>query len=190
MIKKLITIVLVTALAVISVLYFEMPFNAIIPVFHKQTILYYSQTYNIDPLFVSAIIKAESKFLSKAKSRRGAVGLMQLMPSTAKELAEELGYKNITEKDLEDPKKNINLGMYYLSKLDRMFNGDKILILSAYNAGISNAISWRNDSPEGKITVNDIPYRETKRYVQRVLRTYQWLKETQKITRLIREKII
>jgi len=188
--KKAVVIILVTGLAIFSVLYFEMPFNAIIPVFHKQTILYYSQAYNIDPLFVSAIIKAESKFLSKARSRRGAVGLMQLMPATARELADELGYKNLSEKDLEDPKKNINLGMYYLSKLDKMFNGDKILMLSAYNAGISNALSWKADNPEGKITVNDIPYRETKRYVQRVLRTYQWLKETQKITKLIREKII
>ena len=188
--KKVIAGIIVVILAVLSVFYLLLPLNVILPVFHVQTINYYSKEYNLDPLFVAAIIKAESKFLNRARSRAGAIGLMQLMPPTARELAAELGMKNISEKDLEDPKININLGTYYLSKLEKIFNGDPVLMLCAYNAGISNAASWKAGSTGGILKIEKIPYRETKRYVNNVLRTYEWLKQTQKIKKLIREKII
>ena len=188
--KKVLAGIIVVILAVFSVFYLLFPLNVILPIFHGQTISFYSQKYNLDPLFVAAIIKAESKFINRARSHAGAIGLMQLMPRTARELAEELGMKNIREKDLENPEININLGTYYLSKLDKLFKGDTVLMLSAYNAGISNAASWKSDSADGILKIEDIPYRETKRYVNNVLRTYEWLKQTQKIKKLIREKII
>jgi len=189
-VKKLFAGIIVVILAVFSVFYLLFPLNVILPIFHGQTISYYSQEYNLDPLFVAAIIKAESKFANRARSHAGAIGLMQLMPATARELAAELGMKNISEKDLENPKININLGTYYLSKLNKIFNGDTVLILCAYNAGISNALSWKANSAGGSLKIEDIPYRETKKYINNVLRTYEWLKQTQKIKNLIRGKII
>lgn len=96
--KKAIVGLLIVLLAVFSLMYFETPLAIFRPVFHKEIINYYSQQYKLDPLFVTAIIKEESKFLHKARSHRGAVGLMQLMPSTARELARELGYDHFTDR--------------------------------------------------------------------------------------------
>lgn len=79
--------------------------------------------------------------------------------------------------------------MYYLSKLSKIFRGDQIMVLAAYNAGIGNVESWRNKNQEKAFSVEEIPYRETKMYVKNVLRTYRWLKETQKIKRFLRAKI-
>jgi soluble lytic murein transglycosylase len=184
-----ISVLIIFIFFVFSVFYFETPLSVIRPVFHKQIINYYCKLYKMDPLFVTAIIKEESKFLRRAHSHMGAIGLMQLMPKTARELALELGYTNFSEKDLESPKVNINLGMYYLYKLDKLFRGDKVHILASYNAGIGNVQSWQQKNKNGSIKIEDIPYKETKTYVQNVLRTYQWMKETQRIKKLIREKI-
>ncbi len=109
--------------------------------------------YGVDDKLVHAVIQQESGFNSKAKSHVGAVGLMQLMPATAKEMGVS---------DVYNPKENIEGGVKYLSKMLKEFNGNKILALADYNAG-PNAVKKYNAVP---------PYKETQNYVRTILANY------------------
>jgi len=107
--------------------------------------------YRISPLLVAAIVEAESEFNPRAVSRKGARGLMQLMPLTASSLRVE---------DTFDPYKNIEGGVRHLRRLMNRFNGNLPLVLAAYNAGEQAVVVYRGVPP----------YRETRRYVARILR--------------------
>jgi soluble lytic murein transglycosylase-like protein len=107
--------------------------------------------YGVSPRLVAAIIEAESEFNPRAVSRRGARGLMQLMPATAESL--DVG-------DSFDPLANIEGGVRHLRRLMDRFDGDLPLVLAAYNAG-ENAVVLHGGVP---------PYRETQRYVARIMR--------------------
>ena len=107
--------------------------------------------YRISPLLVAAIVEAESEFNPRAVSRKGARGLMQLMPLTASSLRVE---------DTFDPYKNIEGGVRHLRRLMNRYNGNLPLVLAAYNAG-EQAVAVYRGVP---------PYRETRRYVARILR--------------------
>ncbi|HVO32842.1 MAG TPA: lytic transglycosylase domain-containing protein, partial [Elusimicrobiota bacterium] len=133
--------------------------------------------YKIDPLWVMAVIKVESGFASSARSSRGAVGLMQLLPSTARQLAGEVGMADVQDGDLEKPDINLHLGIYYLSKLQTIFPDDDIAVLAAYNAGPSITREWRKGKPA--LDFDDIPYGETRRFVRRVDQTFGFLKMIQ-----------
>lgn len=109
-----------------------------------------SQAHGIDPVLVSALIKVESGYRPRARSRKGAMGLMQLMPSTARE------YK---VRNPFDPKANIEAGIKHLKSLIDRFDGGLELALAAYNAG-EGAVKKFNGIP---------PYRETRNYVTRIL---------------------
>src|SRR5258708_37240409 len=100
------------------------------PVLHKPLINKYAGLYKCDPLWVMAIIKVESGFMPGALSHRGAVGLMQLLPSTAKDIAPEVGIQVVNDEDLKDPDTNLHLGVYYLSKLEQMYPDDDIAVLA------------------------------------------------------------
>jgi soluble lytic murein transglycosylase len=147
------------------------------PVLHKPLINRYAAQYQFDPLWVMSIIKVESRFAASAQSHRGAIGLMQLLPSTAQELAHDLGMANIQSADLKDPEINLRLGVYYLARLERMFPEDETAILAAYNAGPGITFQWRQGKPT--LDMADIAYPETRRFVRRVRQTYHWLKMIQ-----------
>lgn len=112
-----------------------------------------SKKYNIDEKLVNAVIKQESGYNIKAKSKAGAMGLMQLMPATAKSLG---------VKDAYNPVQNIEGGVKYLSGLLKRYNGNIVLALAAYNAG-SGAVSKYSGVP---------PYKETQNYVKSILANY------------------
>ena len=120
--------------------------------YHKQ-IDYWGKRYDIDPNLIKAIIKAESGFDRYAVSRKGAQGLMQLMPDTAREMRVS---------DPFNPEQNIAGGVRYLRKLLKMFNGDLVLSLAAYNAG-PGQVKRSGGVPQ---------FNETRRYIKRVLSYY------------------
>jgi soluble lytic murein transglycosylase len=114
----------------------------------------------IDPALLAAVIYSESKFRPDARSRSGAIGLMQLTPSTAKGIAVRTGGTAFRVADLTDPVINIRYGTWYLHDLVAKY-GSLRLALAAYNAGQGNVDRWR---AEGK----GIQFPETRAYVDRV----------------------
>ena len=186
--RKLI-VPIITVLVLCGILfYFDVPWNLARPLFHQDIIEQSALKYNIDPLLISALIRAESHFFHKARSNRGAIGLMQLMPATARELADEHTMRGYTDRDLEKPDVNIRLGVYYLHKLLDAFNGNETLAIAAYNAGLGTVQLWYRQNPIIALEPADIPYAETRAYVDRVKKTYAWLKHVQKIKRALQKK--
>jgi soluble lytic murein transglycosylase len=147
------------------------------PVLHKPLINKYAGVYKCDPLWVMAIIKVESGFLPHAQSPRGALGLMQILPSTARDIAPEIGLQIQTDEDLTNPEINLHLGVYYLSKLEQMFPDDENAVLAAYNAGPGITHEWLKGRPV--LEIDDICYPESRRFVRHVDRTYGFLKMIQ-----------
>lgn len=144
------------------------------PIKYEEYIYKYSQQYNVEPLLVASIIKAESNYFKNAKSHKGAIGLMQIIPMTGKWAAEEIGINGYSEDLLYDHGVNIMIGCWYLDRLGKQFN-DLNLVISAYNAGSGNVSKWlRNEeySIDGKALIK-IPFKETEQYVEKVLRNYQ-----------------
>lgn len=140
---------------------------------YRDLIIKYSELYDLDPFLVAAVIHCESGNKSDAVSRSGAVGLMQVMPDTGKWAAEKLGIENYTDERLNEPDINIRLGCWYLSFLHERYNGNMTNMLAAYNAGHGNADKWLSDkelTEEGQLS--NIPFKETKDYVEKVLRAY------------------
>ena len=118
-----------------------------------------------------AITRQESAFSADARSPAGAMGLMQLMPSTAKMTARKAGIK-FKKHDLLQPEKNIALGSHYLTSLLKQFDGNRILAAAAYNAGPHRVKQWLKKSKETlahDIWIETIPFKETRHYVQNVL---------------------
>jgi soluble lytic murein transglycosylase len=140
---------------------------------YREIIEKYSAEYGVDPLLVIAVIRAESKFLPQSKSHKGAQGLMQLMPNTAKFIAESIGDKEFKETDLVEPEKNIQYGTWYLASLQKEFKSIT-LVLAAYNGGRGHVNEWIKTAQLDltNLRVDDIPFEETREYVQRVLQYY------------------
>lgn len=129
-----------------------------------------------EPSLVQALIRQESSFKVDAASGAGALGLMQLMPSTAQQLARRLGIKPNQGKLTRDAEYNIRLGSLYMNDLIDRFGGSYILAIAAYNAGPGRVAGWIRDYGDPRIDAVDpldwmetIPIAETRIYVQRVL---------------------
>jgi soluble lytic murein transglycosylase len=124
----------------------------------------------LDPALIAAMIEKESKFRSDASSQKGAVGLMQMLPSTAEEIARESGGQDFMLGDLHDPRINILYGSYYLRRLLDHYDGDEVAAVAAYNAGQGNVDSWLQASGSSRLRIADIPFAETREYVRDVER--------------------
>ena len=124
----------------------SLPFGSII---HDK-----SRKYDVDPALVAAVIEQESRFKPRARSHRGARGLMQLMPATGKWMG---------ARDLYDPEQNIDAGVRYLKYLEERFDGNRTKILAAYNAGEGNVRKY------GGVP----PFRETRTDVKKVASNYE-----------------
>jgi soluble lytic murein transglycosylase len=127
---------------------------------------------SLDPALVAAIIYQESGFRAHIASRRGAIGLMQVLPSTAQEIARRSGGATFVTDDLRTPRINILYGCYYLRYLLDHFGGSRVEAVAAYNAGAANVDRWaaRAARSGAAFEVSDIPFSETRRYVNRVAR--------------------
>jgi soluble lytic murein transglycosylase-like protein len=126
-----------------------------------------AKTYNVDFELLQAIIVAESGFDTLAVSPKGAIGLMQLMPETAKRFGVKADKNKTVEQKLHDPKTNINAGAKYLRSLINMFPGKLELAIASYNAGEGAVQKYGNVIP---------PYKETQNYVKTVVQTFLAIK--------------
>ena len=121
----------------------------------------HAANYHLDPALLAAVIETESKFNASARSDAGAVGLMQLTPSTAKGIALYTGGSRFRLSDLTNPEINVRYGAWYLRHLLDHYGGNERLALAAYNAGEENVDRWQR-AHEG------IQFSETRDYVARV----------------------
>jgi len=138
------------------------------PLHYVQDIRSAAQRNRLDPALVAAVIYAESHFDQSVQSRSGAVGLMQVMPATAQEIAHKSGGITFVTSDLDTPRINILYGCFYLRRLEDQFHGSVVETLAAYNAGAGNVDQWV--AAQGHtLRVGDIPFGETRKYVERVL---------------------
>ena len=137
---------------------------------YREYIIKYSEKYNVPAEIIYAVIKVESNFDADAESVAGAVGLMQMIPSTFEWLtSDEHLCENLSARHLRDPEVSIRYGTYYLFYLKQKF-GDWDTVLAAYNAGEGNVTKWLADSrySDGDGKLKDIPFSETRRYVAKV----------------------
>lgn len=148
------------------------------PVAFEQAVASTSQESGLSQSLIWSIIRQESAFNPKAVSRVGAKGLMQLRPSTAREVARRHKVSKGTP-DLFDPAVNIRLGSLYLSQLLQKFDQNYAIAAAAYNAGPSRVSRWLERRPfdEADLWIETIPFSETRRYVQQVMAftvVYDW----------------
>ena len=141
------------------------------PLAYNKDVFAAAQKNSVSPLLLFAIARQESAFAVDARSPAGAMGLMQLMPRTAKQTASKAGvtYK---QRDLYTPAKNIELGSFYITELLQQFNGNRVLATAAYNAGPHRVNRWLRDTAKtlpADVWIESIPFRETRKYVQNVL---------------------
>ncbi len=138
---------------------------------YRQTVEDLSARYQVDRFLAISVMKVESNFTENARSKSGAVGLMQIMPETAAWIASCLDEEPPTLNKLSDSGTNIRYGIWYLAELEDEFFGNDILALAAYNAGRGNVRHWieKNGWQENFSDVDAIPYTETRNYVKRVL---------------------
>ena len=153
---------------------YDLRWRLVYPIDYYDLIKKYSSHVGNNSPLILAIVREESYFNPQAQSSVGAGGLMQLMPSTAKEIGSKHGVTIDSVKDLHNPETNIKLGSYYYAELKSMLNGLDISSVAAYNGGIGSVNRWKsslyyNDTDE---FVEQIPYQETKDYVKKVFRSY------------------
>ncbi|WP_245592043.1 lytic transglycosylase domain-containing protein [Clostridiisalibacter paucivorans] len=177
-VKRLITILLIIILFFLLILFYKDIGRILFPIKYRGYIDEYAYKYSIDPLLVASIIKTESGYDKDALSSKGAMGLMQILPSTGKWAAENLKLENFNEEKLYNPETNIMIGCWYINNLNNQFDDELRLVLAAYNGGSGNVSKWlKNEkySNDGK-ELNKIPFKETEDYIEKVLKTYKLYK--------------
>lgn len=161
--KKLIKFIIKLFIIIFLV---ELVYLYFIPKKYDDIIEKYSTEYNVDRSLVKAVIFKESRFKETAVSSKGAIGLMQLMPSTALWLMNKL---KIEDYKIESADNNIRLGTYYLSHLMNLMDSDEEHALLAYNAGPENAKRWVNSEGYSKEDMdNYVDFNETRKYVREI----------------------
>jgi soluble lytic murein transglycosylase len=145
------------------------------PIRYVDVITLHSRRHGLDPFLVAAVMRVESGYQSDAVSPKGARGLMQLMPDTGRWAAGCLGIQGYSDDLLFEPNANIRIGAWYLRQLLNQFGGNVGVALAAYNGGPSNVEKWLSAGKwSGSIDdLQQIPFAETARYVDRVSRAYE-----------------
>lgn len=183
--KKIFIIIIAILVIVVFLGIFKNKILKIIyPKTYKEIVSLYSEKYNVEENLVFALIKAESNFNSEAVSHRDAIGVMQIMEETAKDVANKNSIKIENENIKQELLKidnNINIGTKYLSTLLEKYKNKEIAV-AAYNAGIGTVDGWiqkgiiKSDGSD----IENIPYKETNNYVRKILRNYKLYEELYK----------
>jgi soluble lytic murein transglycosylase len=138
------------------------------PTPHREALTLAARQWDVDEALVYGIIRQESRFIPHARSRVGAMGLMQLMPTTARWVARQIPVQPFNAGMLTQPEVNVNMGSYYFRRVLTDL-GHSMLATAAYNAGPGRARRWRDERPlEGAIYAETIPFNETRDYVKQV----------------------
>jgi len=140
---------------------------------YSEYVSKYSQEYKVDENLIYALIKAESNFEVEAVSSQNAQGLMQLMYSTAEDVAKKNGIE-LTKENILEPDININIGTKYISILLEKYKCVEVA-LAAYNAGSGNVDKWITNGTikaDGS-DIENIPFKETNNYVRKIMRDYK-----------------
>jgi len=149
------------------------------PLVYEKTVVQRAKDFKLEAAWVYGIVRQESAFMEDAKSPRGALGLMQLMPATAKLIAKQEKTSLRKMNELLLPEKNIQLGSAYLKQMRRQLYNHPVLATAAYNAGSGKVRSWlpKERPVSADIWIETIPYDETRDYVERVMAytvIYDW----------------
>lgn len=140
------------------------------PLMHQDIVRDQALDTGLDASWIYAVLRQESAFNPTAISSVGALGLMQLMPATAREVSRSLGLPRPTRNGLFEPRTNITLGSNYLARMKQRFGGNPILATAAYNAGPARVERWLPEqTTDADLWIATIPFDETRAYVRRVL---------------------
>jgi tetratricopeptide (TPR) repeat protein len=141
---------------------------------YLQKAIQESASYRLSPYLVLALMRQESAFNKKVVSSAQAIGLMQLLPSTASRVARSMGENPPNHKDLKKPEVNIQLGVKYLHEMLNNYEDNIIFALASYNAGPHKVRQWVEVRSVLKPLefIESIPFKETRNYVKKVLRNY------------------
>ncbi len=139
------------------------------PVPYRDALSAGARAQQLDEAWVFGLVRQESRFIADARSSAGAMGLMQLMPATARWVAQRMGLGKFSSAEIRTVETNATLGSYYLKHvLDEL--GHPVLATAAYNAGPNRARRWMGEKPlEGAIYAETIPFSETRDYVKKVM---------------------
>lgn len=178
--KKKITLLIIIFLLIILIAKYKEIYNLLLKKMYSRKyseyVEVYAKEYEVDPLLIYSIMKAESNFNEKAESNSGAKGLMQLMENTATELLEK--ELMISQEEIFEPKNNIMLGTKYYAYLYETYNNTE-LALAAYNAGPGNVNKWIEEKiieSDGS-NIENIPFKETNMYVRKIINNYKIYKK-------------
>ncbi|MDO8598110.1 MAG: transglycosylase SLT domain-containing protein, partial [Sulfuricaulis sp.] len=140
------------------------------PLLYRDTIEANATEYGIDPSWVYGVVRQESAFVADARSQAGALGLMQLMPSTGRLTGRKLNIPIRNNRALLNIENNLRLGVSYLKEVLGRNNGNQVLATASYNAGPNRVSSWLPDKTlDADIWVETIPFGETRDYVKNVM---------------------
>lgn len=144
------------------------------PLHYEKLVEKYSKQYNVDASLVYAMILEESRYRRDAISWAGAIGLMQIMPSTGRELARQLKIRRFHSSMLKIPDVNIRMGTKYIGELNSMFDGNAMLVSGAYNGGPGRMKRWLDSKKIKDIDefVEKITIRETRLHIKKVINSY------------------
>jgi soluble lytic murein transglycosylase len=145
------------------------------PIHFEQEIRESAANYDVDPFLIAAIIRVESNYKLDQESKKGAIGVMQIMPDTAAWIVEAAGHPQHSLEELHRVDININLGSWYISWLEKQYKGNTLYTVAAYNAGQGNVNKWKQTNTwDGTYeNIDRIPFGETRHYVQRVMYYYK-----------------
>jgi soluble lytic murein transglycosylase len=140
------------------------------PTPHRDLLQTLARNAGLDEAWVYGLIRQESRFVQTAKSSAGALGLMQLMPATARWVAKKLGFGSVNLNQIHELETNLSFGTYYLKHVYDRLDGNPVLATAAYNAGPGRARRWQDSRPlDGTVYIESIPFNETRDYVKKVL---------------------
>ena len=149
-------------------------YRLLYPLYYTDHLQKHTTKYEIDPLFVAAMIREESRYNADIVSYAGAVGLMQIMPATGRELAGRLKIPRFNKKMLYNPDINIQMGTWYMKSLMNQFDNSHLLVAGAYNGGPGRMRRWLDGKkiPDLDEFVEDIWIDQTRRHIKKVVDSY------------------